>query len=79
MAEERRRVGLRAVLGILAVALVATVLWAASALAAGGSGSSTPDSGDSPGVANTQPESQAPDRDCPNHDNGSGFEQSADV
>jgi hypothetical protein len=77
MEEARRRIGLRAALGILAVALVATVLWAASALAAGGSGANTPDSGDSPAVANTQNESQSPDHDCPNRD--SGFEQSADV
>jgi hypothetical protein len=77
MEEARRRIGLRAALGVLAVALVATVLWAASALAAGGSGSTTPDSGDSPAVANTQSESQTPDHDCPNRD--SAVEQTADV
>jgi hypothetical protein len=77
MAEERRRVGLRAVLGILAVALVATVLWAASALAAGESGSNTPDARDSPAVAETERASGGADRDCPNHDGG--FEQSSDV
>jgi hypothetical protein len=77
MEEARRRIGLRAALGILAVVLVATVLWATAALAAGGSGSSTPNSGDSPAVANTQTESQTPDHDCPNRD--SGTEQSSDV
>ena len=77
MEEARRRIRVRAALGVVAVALVATVLWATAALAAGGSGPSTPDSGDSPTVANTQTQTQAPDHDCPNRDNG--FEQSSDV
>jgi hypothetical protein len=77
MDEARRRIGLRAGVGILAVALVAAVLWAASALAAGGSGANAPASSDSPGVANTQSESDRPDHDCPNRD--SAFEQTADV
>jgi hypothetical protein len=75
MEEARRGIGVRAALGVLAVALVATVLWATAALAAGGSGSGTPDSSDSPAVADTQ--TQAPDRDCPNRD--SGFDQTSDV
>jgi hypothetical protein len=75
MDEARRRIGLRAGLGLLAVALVVTVLWAASAMAAGGSGSNAPDSNNSPAVANTQQsESDAPDHDCPNR--GSAFESS---
>ena len=77
MEEARRRIGVRAALGVLAVALVATVLWATAALAAGGSGSGTPDSTDSPAVADTQTQTQTPDHDCPNRD--SGFDQTSDV
>ena len=64
MEEARRRLGLRAVLGVVAVVVVAAVFWAASAVAAGGSPSSergTNDPSNTPAAANVQNESEAPD------------------
>ena len=66
MGETKRRFGLPAVLGVVAVVLAATVLWAASALAAGGSASSEGDRGarDSPAAQTVQSEGEGRD-DCP--------------
>jgi hypothetical protein len=64
-----RRLGPRAVLGVVALVLVTAVVWAASALAAGGSSSNERGTSDTPAAANVQNESQTPDhRDCPNGD-----------
>lgn len=63
MDDTRRRLGLRALLGAIAVLLV-TVVFASAALAGGGSTSNEQPGGDSPAAANVQSESE-PDRDCP--------------
>ena len=82
MEATKRRLSLPAALTIVAVVLVAAVFWAASALAAGGPGSSS-GSGeqgtrDSPAAAATvQSEGDAPDGDCPNR--GSESEASSDI
>ena len=68
MEDRRRRPGPRAVLGVVAVVLVAAVFWAATALAAGGSPSNEPATSDTPAAANVQSESETPDRDCPDTD-----------
>lgn len=68
MEEHRRRLGPRAVLGVVAIVLVAAVFWAATALAAGESSSNEPGTSDTPAAANVQSESETPDRDCPNSD-----------
>jgi nitrous oxide reductase len=64
MDETKRRLDLRAVLGVFAVVLAAGALWAASAFAGGGSPASERGSGDSPAAANVQSR-DAPDHDCP--------------
>jgi hypothetical protein len=67
--KETRRLGSRAVVGVVAVVLVTAVVWAASALAAGGLSANEPGTSDTPAAANVQNESQTPDhRDCPNGD-----------
>ena len=69
MDETRPRLGLRAVLGAVAVALVVAAFWAASAFAGGGSPSSDRGARADPAAADVQNEGQAPDRgDCPNDD-----------
>jgi hypothetical protein len=76
--DTRRSLGPRAVLGVVALVLVTAVVWAASALAGGGSSANEPGTSDSPAAANVQNESQTPDhRDCPNGDRASAF--SSDV
>jgi hypothetical protein len=75
--DETRRLDLRPLVAVLAVAFVAATIWAAVALAAGGS-SPAPSSGssgdDSPGqFIQTQDDSEAPpEDDCPDRDGGSG-------
>ena len=64
MDETKRKLDLRAVLGVFAVVLAAAALWAASAFAAGGSASNERGDGDSPAIANVQSR-DAPDDDCP--------------
>jgi len=81
MEETKRRLSLPAALTIVAVVLVAAVFWAASALAAGGPGSSS-GSGeqgtrDSPAATTVQNEGETPDEDCPNR--GSESESSSDI
>jgi len=66
MDETKRRLGLRSVLGILAVVITASAFWAASAFAAGGSASGQRGTSDSPAAANVQNEREAPNEDCPN-------------
>jgi hypothetical protein len=66
MDETKRRLGLRAVIGVVAVVLVVAVFWAASALAAGGSPAGERGARDSPAAANVQNDGEAPDDDCPN-------------
>lgn len=58
--DERRNLGLRPLLGVLAVVLVASAIWAATALAAGGSSSSNSATNDNPAAANVQ---NCPERD----------------
>lgn len=65
MDETKRRLDLRAVLGVFVVVLAAAALWGASAFAAGGSASEERGSGDNPAAANVQSR-DAPDEDCPN-------------
>lgn len=77
MDETKRRLGLRSVLGILAVVIAASAFWAASAFAAGGSSSSERGTSDTPAAANVQNESGAPDDDCPNHGSDSDESSSA--
>ena len=77
MEETRRRLGPRAVLGVIAVVLAAAALWATAALAAGGPTSSERGTGVTTGATTVQSESDAPDRDCPNRDGESG--QSSDI
>jgi|SRR5215211_1706696 len=72
--EEARKVDLRPLLAVAAVAAVIATLWAAGAFAAGGSSSQ----GDSPGSAppafvQDEQDGQAPSReDCPEDRGGSG-------
>lgn len=73
--DETRRLDLRPFVAALAVAFVAATIWAAVALATGGS--SSPSSGnsanDSPDqFIQAQDDSQAPGDDCPDRDGGSG-------
>ena len=75
--DESRRLGLRAVFGVVAVVFVAAVFWAASAFAAGGSSSNDRGARDSPTATTVQSEGDAPDDDCP--DRGGGSDQSSDV
>ena len=75
MDETKRRLDLRAVLGVFVVVLAAGALWAASAFAGGGSPASERGSGDSPAAANVQSR-EAPDEDCPEH-RGESEESSA--
>ena len=77
MDETKRRLGLRSVLGILAVVVAAAAIWAASAFAAGGSASNERGTSDSPAAANAQNESETPDENCPNR--GSGSEDSSNA
>ena len=77
MDETKRRLDLRAVLGVFAVVLAAGAVWAASAFAAGGSASGERGTSDSPAIANVQNESEAPDDDCPNR--GSDPEDSSSL
>jgi hypothetical protein len=64
MDETKRRLDLRAVLGVFVVVLAAGAMWAASAFAGGGSPASERGSGDSPAAATVQSR-DAPDDDCP--------------
>jgi hypothetical protein len=77
MDETKRRLDLRAVLGVFAVVVAAAAFWAASAFAASGSASGERGTSDSPAAANVQNESEAPDGDCPNR--GSDSEPSSDA
>lgn len=77
MDETKRRLGLRAVLGVLAVVVATAAFWAASAFAAGGSASGERGTSNSPAAANVQNESEAPDGDCPNR--GTDSESSSDA
>lgn len=76
MDETKRRLDLRAALGVFVVVLAAAALWAASAFAAGGSASGERGEGDSPAAANVQSRA-APDDDCPNR--GGDSEESSDA
>jgi hypothetical protein len=71
MDETRRRLGPRAVLGVVAFLLVAAVFWAASALATGRSASNEQDRGDSPAAADVQSRSEPDHRECPDGDRAS--------
>jgi hypothetical protein len=64
MDEPKRRLDLRAVVGVFAVVLAAAALWGASALAAGGSPSGESGTRDSP-AATVQNEGDRHDGDCP--------------
>jgi hypothetical protein len=77
MDDPRRGLSPGGVLALIAVALVAGVFWAASALAADGSPASERGVGDVPAAESVQSEGEAPDRDCPNDDGES--ESSSDV
>jgi hypothetical protein len=78
MEEPKRRFQLRAVLALVAVASVAAVIWAASALASGGGSSPSENVPvDSSPAATVQNEGSYPEHDCPNRD--SGFAPSSDV
>jgi nitrous oxide reductase len=77
MDETKRRLGLRAVLGVFAVVLAAAAFWAASAFAAGGSASGERGTSESPAAANVQNESEAPVGDCPNRGSDSESNSSA--
>lgn len=77
MDETKRRLDLRAVLGVFAVVLAAGAVWTASAFAAGGSASGERGTSDSPAVANAQNEGDAPDDDCPSR--GSDSDESSDA
>jgi hypothetical protein len=74
--DETRRLDLRPFVAVLAVAFVAATIWAAVALAAGGSSSpsSSNTGNDSPWqFVQAQDESQAPrGEDCPDQGGGSG-------
>jgi hypothetical protein len=65
MDEPKRRLDLRAAIGVFAVVLAAAALWGASALAAGGSPSGESGTGDSPAAATVQNEGDRHDGDCP--------------
>lgn len=75
MDETKRRLDLRAVLGVFVVVLAAGALWAASAFAGGESPASERGSDDSPAIANVQSR-DGPDEDCPERD-GESEESSA--
>ncbi len=77
MDETKRRLGLRSVLGILAVVVAAAAIWAASAFAAGGSASHERGTSDSPAAANVQNENETPGDNCPNR--GSESEDSSNA
>jgi hypothetical protein len=77
MEETKRRLSLPAALTIVAVVLVAAVFWAASALAAGGSGLGEQGTRDSPAATTVQNEGETPDEDCPNR--GSESDASTDI
>ena len=77
MDETKRRLDLRAVLGVFVVVLAAAALWGASAFAAGGSASEERGSGENPAVASVQSR-DAPDDDCPNR-GGESEDSSADA
>jgi hypothetical protein len=70
MENTTRSVGVRQLIGALALVLVAAAIWAATALAAGGSSSSgSSTSGDDSTAVLTQNESEAPAAgDCPERD-----------
>lgn len=74
--DETRKLDLRPFVAVLAVAFVAATIWAAVALAAGGSSSpsSSNSVNDSPGqFIQAQDDSEAPPADdCPDRDGGSG-------
>jgi hypothetical protein len=77
MHETRRRVSLPAALMIVAVALVAAVFWATSAVAASGEpGQGEQGSRNGPAATTAQNEGETPD-DCP--DRGSESESSAEI
>jgi hypothetical protein len=74
MDEPTRRIGPRAVLGVLGLVLVAMVLWAASALASGGSSESNePASTEAPAAVITQSDGVTSHDDCPNRDRDSAI------
>jgi hypothetical protein len=79
MDETRRRLDPRALLGALAVVLVATGFWAASAFAAGdpsSAGQSAPDGS----AAYVQSQDEAPDGDdCPERDDDGDSRQSSNA
>jgi hypothetical protein len=60
----KRRIGLGSALGVLAIVFVAGAIWAATALAADGSGSST-GSSDTPAASSAETQREAPSEDCP--------------
>ena len=82
--ENVRRLDVRVVLGMLAAVLAAGAIWAATAFAAGGSGSSTnePASGNVPAAEYVQEEGETPQQreDCPERDGeGEGDSGSSDA
>jgi hypothetical protein len=72
MENTTRSIGLRPLIGLLALVLVAAAFWAATALAAGASSSSSgSSSGDDSTAVQTQNDSEAPAAgDCPERDGG---------
>ena len=72
--ERARKSNPQVLLALLAMAFVIAAIWAATALAAGGSPSASSDSGSSqPAAEFVQEDDPAPaERDCPEGEDGSG-------
>ena len=78
--ERARKSNPQVLLALLAMAFVIAAIWAATALAAGGSPSASSDSGSSqPAAEFVQEDDAAPaERDCPEGEDGSGSGDGSD-
>ena len=79
--DETRRLDLRPFVAVLAIAVVASTVWAAVALAAGGSSSPSSGTANDPGsYIQAQDDSQAsPPDNCPDQGGGSGGGSGSDT